>query len=154
MSTVQTTWCKNCGGDGYTSEPGPCPACKGTGKEQVVVPESKERRHSVMWRWDGAILHFKEGDKIRVRYKGKYEEGVFVAEPTGECSVKVGIRYKDQLYRSPSAFCLAVGSGVNPRDHAEIWQLDEQSGWLPAWFVRDNYTPDRKLTGRERHMKG
>jgi hypothetical protein len=30
--------CRNCGGDGYSMAGGPCPACKGTGKEPEPDP--------------------------------------------------------------------------------------------------------------------
>jgi Zn finger protein HypA/HybF involved in hydrogenase expression len=64
--------CRNCGGDEYSIEGGPCPACKGTGKDstdtsglaEVVAhwhetgcaidgPRRLERWTDRMWRWFG-----------------------------------------------------------------------------------------------------
>lgn len=47
---MSATYCKNCGGDGYTSEQAVCPACNGTGKDSGTIdtlPAARNRAQAI-----------------------------------------------------------------------------------------------------------
>ena len=43
MTKKLPPYCTNCGGDGYSVEGGPCPACGGSGKSGTPLPKERKR---------------------------------------------------------------------------------------------------------------